>query len=178
MGGQTLNFSEDDLVLTAATYTLAGRKAPLYLGHQPDNTPSVGTVQSLTVKNSALVATADVSDQLTQLVKDAAFKKVSASFFTPGRPENPYPAAWTLRHVAFLGAHPPAVKSLKPLAFAEFAEAQCFDFSEPPLNLLPRHFNIYTYHRIAVELQAINPGLAYENALSIAQASNAFQEHP
>lgn len=176
MGGQKLKFTQDDLVLTAATYALTGRKAPLHLGHQPDGAPAYGLVSSMTVKDGRLVATADFAEPLVKLIKAGSYKNVSASFFTPGRPENPYPRAWTLRHVAFLGAHPPAVKGLKEIEFSESSSASYVEFSAPSLNLLPANFSIYTFHRIAVELQAINPGLSYEDSISIAQNSNPFQE--
>ena len=41
------------------------------------------------------------------------FKKRSASFYPPEHPNNPTPGKWHLRHVAFLGAQPPAVKGLR-----------------------------------------------------------------
>lgn len=47
------------------------------------------------------------------------YKKVSASFYRPDAPCNPKPGAYYLRHVGFLGAQPPAVKSLKAIEFAD-----------------------------------------------------------
>ncbi|OIO04834.1 MAG: hypothetical protein AUJ49_02085, partial [Desulfovibrionaceae bacterium CG1_02_65_16] len=46
------------------------------------------------------------------------FKKISASFYLPDSPANPAPGVFYLRHVGFLGAAAPAVKGLKPVAFA------------------------------------------------------------
>ena len=45
--------------------------------------------------------------------------KVSASFYAPESKINPEPGQWSLRHVAMLGAQPPAVKGLKGFAYSE-----------------------------------------------------------
>ena len=52
------------------------------------------------------------------LVRDGRFPKVSASFYKPDYPKNPKPGVYYLRHVGFLGAHPPALPGLKPIEFA------------------------------------------------------------
>jgi hypothetical protein len=62
------------------------------------------------------------------MVKAERFKKRSASFYAPDDPSNPKPGVWYLRHVAFLGAQPPAVKGLKDIEFSEAADA--VNFSE------------------------------------------------
>ncbi|MFV2030789.1 2-oxoacid:acceptor oxidoreductase, partial [Neisseria sp. S1] len=62
------------------------------------------------------------------LVKAGRYKKVSASFYPPGSPSNPVPGKWYVRHVGFLGAHPPAVKGLAPINFAD--GEQFVEFSE------------------------------------------------
>ncbi|MFV2030801.1 2-oxoacid:acceptor oxidoreductase, partial [Neisseria sp. S1] len=62
------------------------------------------------------------------LVKAGRYKKVSASFYPPGSPSNPVPGKWYVRHVGFLGAHPPAVKGLAPINFAD--GEQFIEFSE------------------------------------------------
>ena len=52
-------------------------------------------------------------------VKNGLYKKVSASFYSPESKINPEPGKWSLRHVAMLGAQPPAVKGLKGFAYSE-----------------------------------------------------------
>ena len=47
------------------------------------------------------------------------YKKVSASFYSPDSKINPEPGKWSLRHVALLGAQPPAIKGLKGFAYEE-----------------------------------------------------------
>ena len=53
------------------------------------------------------------------MVAAGAFKKISASFYSPSSPQNPVPGVYYLRHVGFLGAQPPAVKGLRNPAFAD-----------------------------------------------------------
>ena len=62
---------------------------------------------------------AQVDDDFAELVKKGRYKKVSASFYPPNHPSNPQPENWYLRHVGFLGAHPPAVKGLAAINFAD-----------------------------------------------------------
>ncbi|MBF0186018.1 MAG: hypothetical protein HQM06_16735, partial [Magnetococcales bacterium] len=47
------------------------------------------------------------------------FKKISASFYPPDSPNNPTPGLFALRHIAFLGAQPPAIKGLPDAKFAD-----------------------------------------------------------
>lgn len=58
-------------------------------------------------------------EDFAELVKKGAFKKVSASFYTPEAKGNPVPGVYYLRHVGFLGAQPPALKGLAPVSFKE-----------------------------------------------------------
>ena len=60
-----------------------------------------------------------MDDDFAELVRKGRYKKVSASFYPPNHPSNPQPENWYLRHVGFLGAHPPAVKGLAAINFAD-----------------------------------------------------------
>ena len=72
------------------------------------------------MQNGVLTADfAQVDEGFADLVKAGRYKKVSASFYPPTSPNNPKPGVWTLRHVGFLGAQPPAVKGLSAISFAE-----------------------------------------------------------
>lgn len=62
---------------------------------------------------------AQVDDDFADLVRKGRYKKVSASFYPPKHPSNPNPNGFYLRHVGFLGAHPPAVKGLAAINFAD-----------------------------------------------------------
>ena len=64
------------------------------------------------------------------MVQAGRFKKRSASFYPPQAPNNPTPGKWYLRHVAFLGAQPPAVAGLKDIQFSEDDAGGAVCFSE------------------------------------------------
>ena len=96
-------------------------EAPIVIGHPSDNAPAYGWVSGLSFDEGAGLEAepAQVEAQFAEMVADGRFKKVSASFYTPESASNPAPGVYYLRHVGFLGAQPPAVKGLKPVAFAE-----------------------------------------------------------
>lgn len=130
MNGQTLTFSENDLRQIAFAYPWQKAKqcAPLVLGHPADNQPAYGEVKALVVDGGRLFAHAIVSPGLIRAVKSGYYNKVSAAFYSPLAQQNPVPGAWSLRHVGFLGAMPPAVKGMAPLNFAQ--ENAAIQFSE------------------------------------------------
>jgi hypothetical protein len=56
-----------------------------------------------------------LSPQLANWIRKKQLHSVSSSFYLPNSPNNPYEGKWSLRHIAFLGATPPACKGLAPL---------------------------------------------------------------
>jgi len=121
--GVTLEFSEEQLAASIAAYDPKVHEAPLVIGHPKDNGPAYGWVSALSFSEGEVVAEVDqVNPEFAELVKAGAFKKRSASFYTPDSPANPVPGVYYLRHVGFLGAQPPAVKGLSPVQFAEDEE--------------------------------------------------------
>lgn len=119
MNGETLAFAAGDLTTTATAYDPALHEAPICVGHPKHDLPAYGWVKGLTVENGRLVAAPDqVDPAFAALVEAGRFKTRSAAFFRPAAKDNPVPGTWYLRHVAFLGAAPPAVTGLKPIAFA------------------------------------------------------------
>lgn len=119
MSGATLAFSKQDLEYIAAGYSKARMRAPLVLGHPPDNIPEFGEVNALFVTGDALYAEASVSDNLIGMVRAGLYRNVSPSLITPTSPNNKTPGAYYLRAVGFLGAHPPAVKGMAAPSFSE-----------------------------------------------------------
>ncbi len=117
--GVDLEFSRLTINTTAGTYDPIRFCAPLCVGHPGNDLPSYGEVTKVFTKGDAMYCMADVSDDLISLVRTGRYKNVSASFFGPLTPGNPVPGAFYLKHVGFLGAVPPAVKGMKPLAFSE-----------------------------------------------------------
>lgn len=119
--GQAHAFSPADIEGMAASYDPALREAPLTVGHPKDNLPAYGWVQSLQSSSTGVLTMSahQVEPQFAEMARAGRFKKRSASFYPPHSPNNPTPGRWYLRHVAFLGAQPPAVAGLKDLQFCD-----------------------------------------------------------
>lgn len=118
--GQQITFDGVKLAEIAASYRPQQHEAPLVIGHPHHNAPAYGWVKSLQAKGETLEAEFDqVHEDAVGLVRDGAFKKISASFYPPESPLNPTPGQMSLRHVGLLGAEPPAVKGLPAINFAE-----------------------------------------------------------
>lgn len=118
--GNTYTILPDDVAAIASHYDKTKHEAPIVVGHPTTNAPAFGWVDKLTAENGVLYANfAQVDDDFADLVRKGRYKKVSASFYPPKHPSNPNPNGFYLRHVGFLGAHPPAVKGLKNIDFAD-----------------------------------------------------------
>lgn len=116
MDGTRLAFSERDVRATADAYDPAVHEAPIVVGHPTADAPAYGWVRALSFVDGALVAEpAQVEPAFAEMVREGRYKKVSASFYRPDAAVNPAPGSWSLRHVGFLGAQPPAVKGLKSI---------------------------------------------------------------
>lgn len=129
--GGVHEFSPADVAAMAAGYNPALREAPLTVGHPQNNLPAYGWVARLQVNADGHLAmeTRNVEPQFAELVSARRFTKRSASFYAPAHPNNPTPGQWYLRHVAFLGAQPPAIAGLKDIP--DFAEDDgAISFSE------------------------------------------------
>jgi len=129
--GATLDFSEDQLRAAASAYDPALHEAPLVVGHPKDNAPAYGWVGAVSFNEETgeiEVDPAQVDADFGEMVAAGRFKKRSASWYLPDSPANPKPGTLYLRHVAFLGAQPPAVKGLRDVSFSE--EAGVVEFSD------------------------------------------------
>lgn len=129
--GASVSFSASDLQQTAAIYDPGTHDAPVVVGHPKDNAPAYGWVKGLRFDGQVLKAElSKVDPEFAEIVKAGRYRKVSASFYAPDNPQNPKPGSYYLRHVGFLGAHPPAVKGLKEVEFSD-ATHGVLDFGEP-----------------------------------------------
>ncbi|MBF9263601.1 hypothetical protein [Paracidovorax cattleyae] len=128
--GSVHTITEADLAASAAAYDPAVHEAPHTVGHPQHNAPAYGWIERFTVRNGVLqiAASKQVEPQFAELVASGRVKKRSMSFYHPNDSSNPKPGIWYPRHVAWLGAQPPAVKGLKDVNFSD-AGAICF--SEP-----------------------------------------------
>jgi len=128
--GETIDFTEADIVASAKAYDRALHEAPLVVGHPKTDAPAYGWAKSLDHASGGLYVEPDQVDAaFAELVDAGRFKKISASFYRPDHPDNPVPGVYYLRHVGFLGAQPPAVKGLKPVSFDE-GDPHVIEFSD------------------------------------------------
>jgi len=130
--GVARTFSEKDLQQVVDSYNPSIHEAPLVLGHQgdSDSLPSYGWIKGFTRQGDNLYADVAFTDVAKDLVKDGHYRKVSISFYSPDSQINPHPGKWTARHLALLGAAPPAVKGLEPFNFAEWdTRVGVYDFA-------------------------------------------------
>jgi hypothetical protein len=119
--GVERHFDAAAITAMAAAYDPAIREAPLCIGHPESNLPAYGWVKRLSVNSAGRLAMEphQVEPQFAELVQAGRYKKRSAAFYPPQHPNNPKPGTWYLRHVAFLGAQPPAVAGLQDIQFSE-----------------------------------------------------------
>ena len=119
--------TRDDLVRVVNDYDPDYHEAPECIGHPADNLPAYGWIDRLKLSGDVLLAKEkDVDPQFAELRKARKFKKRSAAFYRDAAGN-----ISGLRHVAWLGAQPPAVKGLKDFNFndadREFVE---FEFAQ------------------------------------------------
>ena len=127
--GVQRNFSEKDLQQVVDSYDPAIHTAPLVLGHAGDNdsTPAYGWIKGFAKKGDDLYADVEFSPVAKNLITEGHYRKVSISFYAPDSAINPSKGKWSARHLALLGASPPAVKGLEPFSFSE--QEGIYDFA-------------------------------------------------
>lgn len=128
--GNTLSFSDSDIQAIAANYNPDLHEAPLVIGHPEENGPAYGWVKGVSFSdNHGLDAEPDqVNADFDEMVAAGAFKKISASLYTPSHPGNPTPGSYYLRHIGFFGATPPAIKGLNPVEFNDGDGGELVEF--------------------------------------------------
>jgi len=176
--GRSYTISAADLVAAAAAYDPAKHEAPLTIGHPEGNRPAYGWVAGLQVDGDVLRTThSQVEPQFAEMVADGRFKKRSASFYHPDDSANPVPGTWYLRHVAYLGAQPPAVKGLKDIEFSQAAAAVAFSdpVSDPVNPQEQRPMTVKTQEQLQAELDAANKRAADLQAERDAEKNRADQ---
>jgi hypothetical protein len=104
-----------------STYDPTVHEAPLVIGHAGDNDslPAYGWIKGFSKQGGNLYADVAFTDTAKDLIKNGHYRKVSISFYSPDSAINPSKGKWSARHLALLGASPPAVKGLEPFSFSE-----------------------------------------------------------
>ena len=128
--GEVIEFSQADIQATAQAYDPKKSKAPLVIGHPKIDQPAKGWTVALSASERGLFAAADkVDPEFAEAVRAGSYGTLSAKFYRPTDANNPVPGVWYLRHIGFLGAHPPGVKGLDDPEFSE-ADDGCVCFRE------------------------------------------------
>ena len=135
--GVQRNFSEKDLQQVVDNYDPSVHEAPLVIGHQGDNdsVPSYGWIKGFSRQGDNLYADVEFTKTARDLVKDGHYRKVSISFYSPDSAINPFKGKWSARHLALLGASPPAVKGLEKFSFSEAEGVYDFAVALAPSDL-------------------------------------------
>ena len=108
-------------------------EVPIILGHssdsdhiRKDSIPAFGWVKSVHVDGDHLMGDLEVSDELMEWLAKKFYKKRSIAYYNGDSLTNPHNqrntahrGKPTLRHLAMLGGHPPAIKGLADVAFTE-----------------------------------------------------------
>ena len=122
--GTKVSLSESDIGDIATGYDPSRHEAPLVVGHPRSDKPAFGWIDKLEAGSRGLFGTPkQVAPEFSEAVQKGSYKKISASLYGPDNPRNTNPGKWSLRHVGFLGAQPPAVSGLQDVQFAEDDEA-------------------------------------------------------
>lgn len=117
--GVARTFSLSDVQSMASCYSTSKHEAPLTLGHPSDDKPAYGWVKSLQTTDDGrlLMSARQLDSAFAENVQSGRYKKRSAAFYPPEHVANPVPGKWYLRHVACLGAVPPAVRGMPDAKF-------------------------------------------------------------
>lgn len=108
-----------------------GTERPLAIGHPKTSSPAWGQANAFKRVGEMLYALPNyVVPEFAEAVKKRLWDKVSISI----RPD------FTIRHIGFLGATPPAVKGLPVVEFKEESGAMTFEFSEHKMSIVARLF--------------------------------------
>jgi hypothetical protein len=82
------------------------------------------------VGNKLRATFSKLSQKFVDWTREGAILNVSSSLYPPGHPGNPSPGKYSLRHIAGLGATPPAIKDLAPLSLSEWEGEGVLNFGE------------------------------------------------
>jgi hypothetical protein len=123
----TREFTAKDLKEVAESYDPVIHEAPVRIGHEDtDKSPAFGWVKGFKVQGDKLYADVEFTPEMSGMLRNGNYKKVSISMYSPQSHINPTPGKWSARHLAVLGATPPAVKGLEQIQFSE----ELFDYSD------------------------------------------------
>ena len=119
--GNTHEWTEEELNTILSNFESKNPDVPITCGHVKTNSPAYGWVDKLKIEAGKLYAAfKQVQPEFEEAVKKGLFKTRSISL-TPDL---------ILRHVAFLGAQPPAIKGMEQFCFNSDENLTVIEFSE------------------------------------------------
>lgn len=146
--GEKFSFGDRELDEIVESYDSQHFRAPLIITHNTFGVPdhkladysaddgklptskhlAFGFPDKLKRVGDAIVGVfSKISPKFERLNREGAILSISSSLYKPHSPTNPYPGKWALRHIAGLGAEPPAVKGMNPLSLSELADVEVGD---------------------------------------------------
>lgn len=126
VNGVRVTFTPRDIEELVATYDAACDPAPAVIGHPKTDDPAYAWTESLSLQNGRVVAQiGQIDPGFENMVSAGRYKRISPSIYPRSHPANPAPGKYYLKHIGFLGAAPPAIKGLAPVAFSEDVNADC-----------------------------------------------------
>jgi hypothetical protein len=111
---QPITITAEDIAAIAAAYNPQKYQAPVVIGHPETDSPAWGWVLDASAELDGLWLDVELLPEMADLVREGRYKAVSVSLWMPDAPGNPTPGVWSLKHLGYLGAVPPAVKGLAP----------------------------------------------------------------
>lgn len=111
---QPITLTAEDIAAIAAAYDPARYQAPVVIGHPETDDPAWGWIVGATAEQDGLWLDVELLPEMADLVREGRYRAVSVSLWMPDAPGNPAPGVWSLKHLGYLGAVPPAVKGLAP----------------------------------------------------------------
>lgn len=153
-----------------AIFDASIHEPPVVVGHPKDNEPAYGWVSDLKKinrdgKDILLAQFKDVDPDFADLVSNGRYKKRSASFYPAGG----------LRHVAYLGAIPPAVKGLKNMKFGD-TESYILFYENKEEDNMSKEVEVKVNDIKALESSFAEKELAFTNEKAALEASFAEKE--
>lgn len=117
----SVDIKPDFLKAVVDNYDATLHEAPACIGHPENDAPAFGWVAGMRVDGETLQAQfADTDPGFEQIVNEGRYKKRSPKFYLDEKGCGKFPY---LRHVAWLGAEPPAVKGMRDVQrHAQFSE--------------------------------------------------------
>lgn len=147
--GNERDWTIADLDKIASSYNPEYHEAPVCIGHPKDNAPAWAWVKKVTREGQSLFAEiGDEAPEFSDWLEAKRFKKRSISLYQDMR----------LRHLAFLGAQPPAVKGLKDFADADKRLAYAFadaDKGEPITLDFADWSTVWSFHSLGRLFQGL-----------------------